>query len=77
MSPYLNDTTAITDSVLNVIAHMPTTSLPALMDDDLCKRLGDAHYLRLAVLLAQKSCDEGGCPIGAIVDGNIPGVSHV
>lgn len=67
MSPLFNETTEINDSVLNVIAHMPTASLPTLIDGGFGARLGDAQYMRLAVLLAQKSHDEGGCPIGAVI----------
>lgn len=35
MSPLFDDTTEITDSVLNAISHVSATSLPA--------RLGEAH----------------------------------
>ena len=62
--------TAITESVLNTIAHMPTTSLPVLMADDFAHRLSDRDFMRIAVLLARKSHDEGGCPIGAVIIDN-------
>ena len=62
--------TEITQSVLTAIAHMPTASLPVLMDDSFTRRLRDADFMRIAVLLAHKSFDEGGCPIGAVIIDN-------
>ncbi|MBV0934409.1 nucleoside deaminase [Marinobacterium weihaiense] len=59
--------TPVTIPVLNAIAHMPTASLPVLLDDAFIRRLSDADFMRIAVLLAQKSLDEGGCPIGAVI----------
>ena len=70
MEPLLNARTELTDAVLAAIAHMPTASLPVLMDDDFSQRLTDADIMRIAVLLAQKSYDEGGCPIGAVIIDN-------
>ena len=58
------------DAVLRAIAHMPTRSLPVLMDDDFVRELTDADFMRVAVFLAQKSYDEGGCPIGAVIVDN-------
>ncbi len=62
--------TDITEPVLTSIAHMPTASLPVLMDENFTDRLSDADFMRIAVLLAQKSYDEGGCPIGAVIIDN-------
>jgi creatinine deaminase len=62
--------TDITDSVLAAIAHMPTPSLPTLLDEQFAQRLQDADFMRIAILLAQKSYDEGGCPIGAVIIDN-------
>lgn len=70
MNPLLDRDTPIDDRVLNVIAHMPTASLPVLLDDALAQGLGDADFIRIAVLLAKKSRDEGGCPIGAVIIDN-------
>ncbi len=67
MSPLLDETADITDSSLNVIAHMPTASLGTLFTDSFIRRFTDADFMRVAVLLAQKSFDEGGCPIGAVI----------
>jgi creatinine deaminase len=70
MKTLLNKQIDITEAALRAIAHMPTKSLPVLMDDDFTKGLSDADYMRIAVLLAQKSYDEGGCPIGAVIVNN-------
>ncbi|MYL22648.1 nucleoside deaminase [Halomonas alkaliantarctica] len=70
MQPLLNESSPVTESALNAIAHMPTASLSVLMDDAFTRRLSDADFMRVAVLLAQKSYDEGGCPIGAVIIDN-------
>jgi cytosine/creatinine deaminase len=70
MNALLNAVTPISDPVLNVIAHMPTASLPVLLDEAFIARLSDADFMRIAVLLARKSLDEGGCPIGAVIIDN-------
>lgn len=70
METLLNSRTAVTDTALAVIAHMPTASLPILMNEGFVQRLTDADFMRIAVLLAQKSHDEGGCPIGAVIVDN-------
>lgn len=70
MKPLFDIHTAITDPTLSAIAHMPTRSLAVLMDDQFTQRLHDADFMRIAVLLAQKSYDEGGCPIGAVIVDN-------
>jgi len=49
---------------------MPTQSLAILMDDEFTLALTDTDFMRIAVLLAQKSYDEGGCPIGAVIIDN-------
>jgi cytosine deaminase len=60
----------VSDEALAAIAHMPTRSLPVLMDEEVTRQLGDADFMRIAVWLAQKSFDEGGCPIGAVIVDN-------
>jgi len=67
----LDKHTEKSDKVLTAIAHMPTKSLAVLMDDDFVRGLTDADFMRVAVLLAQKSYDEGGCPIGAVIIDNV------
>jgi len=43
------------------------------MDDQFAASLADSDFMRIAVLLAQKSYDEGGCPIGAVIVDNTAG----
>lgn len=71
MKSLLNKMTEKSEEVLRVIAHMPTKSLPVLMDNDFAKRLTDADFMRIAVFLAEKSYNEGGCPIGAVIIDNL------
>jgi cytosine deaminase len=73
MTTLLTQDSAITDAALAAIAHMPTASLPVLMDEGFVKRLRDADFMRIAALLARKSYDEGGCPIGAVIVDNVSG----
>jgi cytosine deaminase len=70
MKSLLNKLTDKSEEALRAIAHMPTKSLPVLMDNDFVRGLTDADFMRVAVLLAQKSYDEGGCPIGAVIIDN-------
>lgn len=67
MGTLITGNTPVTEEALNAIAHMPTRSLPALVDDGFFKKLNDADFMRIAVLLAQKGYDEGGCPIGGVI----------
>src|SRR5690349_14443048 len=46
---------------------MPTTSLPSLVEEAFYEKLTDADFMRIAVFLAQKGYDEGGCPIGGVI----------
>ncbi|WP_235017439.1 nucleoside deaminase [Nitrincola tapanii] len=71
LMPLFNAKTEITESVLRTIAHMPTSSLPVLVDDACMQAWSDATFMRLAVLLAEKSYQEGGCPIGAVIVDNL------
>ena len=68
--PLFTDQTPVTDEVLNVIAHLPTKSLASVAANEFFKKLSDANFMRLAVLLAQKGYEEGGCPIGGVVISN-------
>src|SRR5690554_1622734 len=70
MKTLLNANSEISTAALAAIAHMPSTSLPVLVDAGFTRRLSDADFMRVAVLLAQKSFDEGGCPIGAVIIDN-------
>lgn len=70
MSPLLNKHSVISHEALLAIAHMPTRSLSALVSHEFWRSLIDADFMRIAVLLAKKSYDEGGCPIGAVIVDN-------
>ena len=68
--PLFTADTPVTDEVLNVIAHLPTRSLASAATDDFFRKLSDANFMRIAVLLAQKGYEEGGCPIGGVIISN-------
>lgn len=70
MTTLLTINSEISEAALLAIAHMPTKSLSSLVHNDLFKKISDAQFMRIAVLLAQKSYDEGGCPIGAVIIDN-------
>jgi cytosine deaminase len=71
MKHFITEDTPVTEEVLNVIAYLPTKSLPAIIEDKFFVKLSDRNIMRIAVLLAQKSYDEGGCPIGGVIIDNI------
>lgn len=73
MKTLLNQQSGKTEQALQAIAHMPTKSLPVLMDAGFSQGLTDSDFMRIAVLLAKKSYDEGGCPIGAVIVDNTTG----
>jgi cytosine deaminase len=68
--PLFTAETPVSEEVLNVIAHLPTKSLASVADTGFFKKLADADFMRLAVLLARKGYEEGGCPIGGVVISN-------
>jgi cytosine deaminase len=70
MKHFITKDTPVTEEALNVIAHLPTKSLPAVVEDGFFAKLSDRDIMRIAVLLAQKSYDEGGCPIGGVIIDN-------
>lgn len=70
MNQLFTAVTAIDDAVLTALAHLPTASLPSVGTEDFYARLSDSDLMRLAVLLAKKGYDEGGCPIGAVIVDN-------
>ena len=70
MKPLITKDTPVTDEVLNAIAHLPTRSLPGIVDDAFFAKLIDRDFMRIAVLLAEKGYDEGGCPIGGVIIDN-------
>jgi cytosine deaminase len=70
MKPFITAAVPVTDDVLNAIAHIPTKSLASVVDPGFFKKLSDKDFMRIAVLLAQKGYDEGGCPIGGVIIDN-------
>ena len=66
-SPYFTAATPVDDAVLNVIAHVPTEFLSKVADTSFFRKLSDRDFMRIGTLLAQKSFDEGGCPIGGVI----------
>jgi cytosine deaminase len=70
MDCLITKTTPPTDEVLIAIAHLPTKSLPAVVDAGFFAGLRDQDFMRVGVLLARKGYEEGGCPIGAVIVDN-------
>lgn len=70
MGLLIEEDTTVSDGVLNAIAHIPTLSLSAVVAESFFKKLCDRDFMRVAAWLAQKSYDEGGCPIGAVIIDN-------
>jgi cytosine deaminase len=70
MKRFISKDTPVTDEALNVVAHLPTGSLASTVDAGFFEKLEDRDFMRIAVLLAQKGYDEGGCPIGAVIIDN-------
>jgi creatinine deaminase len=69
-APLIKASAPVTDEVLNVIAYLPTKSLPKLVEDGFIKKLTDRDLMRLAFLLARRGYDEGGSPIGGVIVDN-------
>lgn len=67
MNVLINKDTPVTDEVLNAIAHLPTKSLPKIVDAEFFRKLSDRDFMRIAFFLAKKGYEEGGSPIGGVV----------
>lgn len=65
--PLFTKDTDVSDSVLNVIARTQTASLSSIAEAGFFQKLSDVQFMRVAVLLARKGYEEGGCPIGGVV----------
>ncbi len=70
MKTFITKDTPVTDEVLNAIAHLPTKSLPKIVENGFFKKLSDRDFMRIGVLLAQKGYEEGGSPIGGVIISN-------
>src|SRR5579871_2276421 len=71
MKAFITKDTPVTDEVLNAIAHLPTKSLPKIVEPEFFKRLTDRDFMRIGVFLAQKGYEEGGSPIGGVIIDNV------
>ncbi len=67
---FVDHNSPVNDGVLNLIAHLPTSSLSKVISGDFIAQLSDADLMRIAVYLAKKSYQERGCPIGAVIIDN-------
>jgi creatinine deaminase len=67
MKAFITSDTPVTQAVLNTIAHLPTRSLTTIVEDGFFSKLTDRDFMRIAVLLARKGYEEGGCPIGGVI----------
>jgi len=67
MKALITKDTPVSDEVLNAIAHLPTKSLPKIIDAEFFKKLSDRDFMRIAFFLAKKGYEEGGSPIGGVV----------
>jgi cytosine/creatinine deaminase len=67
MNLFITKDTPVADEVLNAIAHLPTRSLPKIVDAEFFKKLSDRDFMRIAFLLAKKGYEEGGSPIGGVI----------
>jgi creatinine deaminase len=70
MKKFITKETPVSDEVLNLIAHLPTRNLSAIVEDGFFKKLSDKDFMRIGVLLAKKGYDEGGSPIGGVIIDN-------
>jgi len=70
MKAFITKDTPVTDEVLNTIAHLPTKSLPKIVEDGFFQKLTDADFMRIGMLLAKKGYEEGGSPIGGVIISN-------
>jgi cytosine/creatinine deaminase len=66
----INVDTPVSEQVLKAVAHIPTKSLLEVVDKGFFSKLTDADFMRIAVFLAKKGYDEGGCPIGGVIIDN-------
>src|ERR1700730_16713040 len=70
MKAFITKDTAVSNEVLNVVAHLPTKSLSKIVEDGFFRKLSDRDFMRIGVLLAIKGYEEGGSPIGGVIISN-------
>lgn len=59
--------TPVDNTSLHTLALIPTSELSQKVAPEYIARLSDADFMRLAVILAEKGYNEGGCAIGAVI----------
>jgi cytosine deaminase len=72
--PIMPSSTPVNDDSLNLVACIPTNQLLKIIEEDFFRKLTDKDMMRIAVLLAQKGFEEGGCAIGGVVRDNKTGL---
>jgi cytosine deaminase len=70
MKAFITTDTPVTDEVLNLIAYLPTKSLPKIVESGFFQKLTDRDFMRIGYLLAKKGYQEGGSPIGGVIIDN-------
>src|SRR5579864_6658032 len=70
MKTFITADTPVTDEVLNLIAYLPTKSLPKIVESGFFQKLTDRDFMRIGYLLAKKGYEEGGSPIGGVIIDN-------
>lgn len=76
---FITQDTPVDNAVLNTIAHIPTEHLHKIVAPAFFRKLEDKDFMRIGTLLAKKSYEEGGCPIGGVIidaDRQIIGKGH-
>ncbi len=72
--PVIQSNSPVNNDTLNVVARMPTSQLLHIIEEGFITKLNDRDIMRIAVLLAQKGYEEGGCAIGGVVRDNETGL---
>lgn len=65
--PVISGDRTVDDTALLVLALVPTMHISKAAAPQFLQKLRDEHFMRIAVLLAEKGYDEGGCAIGGVV----------
>lgn len=72
--PIITKDSEVDNTTLQTIALIPTVHLLKVAAKAVLASLRDKDFMRIAVLLAKKGYDEGGCAIGAVVVDNETGM---
>lgn len=73
-NPVIKADAPVNDDTLNLVARIPTQQLLHIIEAEFFTKLRDKDMMRIAVLLAQKGYQEGGCAIGGVVRDNVTGM---